>query len=167
MELDVSGYSQAITTQDNQEGYLFQYYQHSSFKHMYTQEQILCLRGVAIKKPDLCSTPLLKKSDNRNVIPFNVVPSPIPTPLHANLSLLGAVLQVILCYAVQELRRFCFHCIHGLKPGSFERRLDFREEENSHGARSGEYGGCSITGMLFFAKYLFKDSALCAGALSC
>jgi len=70
-----------------------------------------------------------KKSDNQNVIPFNVVPSPIPTPLHANFPLLEAVLQVILRYAVQELRRFCLHCIHGLKPGSFERRLDFREEE--------------------------------------
>ena len=88
------------------------------------------LRGVAIKKSDSCSNPLLKnKSDNRNVIPFNVVPSPIPTPLHVNFSLLEAVLQVILCYAVQELRRFCFHCIHGLKPGSFGRRLDFWEEE--------------------------------------
>jgi hypothetical protein len=82
-------------------------------------------------KPDSCCNPLLKKkSDNRNVIPFNVVSFPIPTPLHANFSLLEAVLQVILCYAVQELRRFCFHCIYGLEPGSFERRLDFRQEEN-------------------------------------
>ena len=87
------------------------------------------IQGVAIKKPDSCSNPLLKKkSDNRNVIPFNVVPSPIPTPLPANFPLLEAVPQVILCYAVQELRRFCFHCIHGLEPGSFESRLDFREE---------------------------------------
>jgi len=70
-----------------------------------------------------------KTSDNRNVIPFNVVPFPIPIPPHANFPLLEAVLQVILCYAVQELRRFCFHCIHGLEPGSFERRLDFREEK--------------------------------------
>ena len=56
------------------------------------------IRGVAIKKPDSCSNPLLeKKSDNRNVISFNVVPSPIPTALHANFPLLEAVLQVILC----------------------------------------------------------------------
>ena len=89
----------------------------------------LYIQGVAIKKPDSCSNPLLKKSDNRNVIPFNVVPSPIPTLLHANFPLLEVVLQVILCYAVLELRRFCFHCIHGLEPGSFERRLDFREEK--------------------------------------
>ena len=88
------------------------------------------IQGVAIKKQVSCSNPLLKKkSDNRNVIPFNVVPSPIPTPLHANFPLLESVLQVILCYAVQELRRFCFHCIHGLELGSFERRLDFREEK--------------------------------------
>jgi len=56
------------------------------------------VQGVAIKKPDSCSNPLLKKkSENRNVIPFNVVPSPIPKPLHANFPLLEAVLQVILC----------------------------------------------------------------------
>jgi len=56
------------------------------------------IRGVAIKKPDSCSNPLLKKkSDNRNVIPFNIVPSPIPRPLRANFPLLEAVLQVILC----------------------------------------------------------------------
>jgi len=74
------------------------------------------IQGVAIMKPDSCSNPLFKKkkSDNRNVIPFNVVPSPVPTPLHVNFPLLEAVLQVILCYAVQELHRFCFHCIHGL-----------------------------------------------------
>ena len=42
----------------------------------------------------------------------------------------------------------------------------FSGRKKSHGARSGEYGGCSMTGMLFFAKYLFADSALCAGALS-
>ena len=87
------------------------------------------LRGVAIKKPDSYSNPLLKKSDNRNVIPFNLFPSPIPTLLHANFPLLEAVLQVIMCYAVQELRRFCFHCIHELEPGFFERRLDFLEEK--------------------------------------
>ena len=44
--------------------------------------------------------------------------------------------------------------------------LIFRKRKKSHGAGSGEYGGCSVTGMLFFAKYLFTDSALCAGALS-
>lgn len=36
---------------------------------------------------------------------------------------------------------------------SYEHRLDFRKEKKSHGAR------CSITGLLFFAKYLFTDSA--------
>ena len=63
------------------------------WRRLYNEE----LRSVAIKKPDSCSNPLLKKSENRNVIPFNVVPSPIPTPLHANFPLLEAVLQVILC----------------------------------------------------------------------
>jgi len=38
---------------------------------------------------------LFKKLHNRNVATLNVLPSPIPTPLHANLPLLEAMLQVI------------------------------------------------------------------------
>jgi len=38
---------------------------------------------------------LLKKSHNRNVVTLNVLPSPIPKLLHANLLLLEAMLQVI------------------------------------------------------------------------
>ena len=34
---------------------------------------------------------LFKKLHNRNVITLNVLPSPIPTPLHANLPLLEAM----------------------------------------------------------------------------
>jgi len=57
----------------------------------------LYIRGVAIKKPDSCSNPLLKNSESRNIISSNVVPSCIPTLLHAYIPLLEAVLQVILC----------------------------------------------------------------------
>ena len=38
---------------------------------------------------------VFKKLHNRNVVTLNVLPSPIPTPLHANLPLLEAMLQVI------------------------------------------------------------------------
>jgi len=38
---------------------------------------------------------LLKKLHNRNAVTPNVLPSPIPTLLHANLPLLEAVLQVV------------------------------------------------------------------------
>ena len=38
---------------------------------------------------------LLKKIHNRNVVTLNVLPSAIPTPLHANLPLLEAMLQVV------------------------------------------------------------------------
>jgi len=38
---------------------------------------------------------LFKKLHSRNVVTLNVLPSPIPAPLHANLPLLEAVLQVI------------------------------------------------------------------------
>jgi hypothetical protein len=44
---------------------------------------------------------------------------------------LEAVLQIVLCYALQELRRYCFHYIHGLEPDNSECRLDFREEKRS------------------------------------
>jgi hypothetical protein len=38
---------------------------------------------------------LFKKLHNRNVVTFNVLPSPIPTLLHANLPMLEAMLQVV------------------------------------------------------------------------
>jgi len=38
---------------------------------------------------------LLKKLHSRNVVTLNVLPSLIPTPPHANLPLLEAVLQVV------------------------------------------------------------------------
>jgi len=38
---------------------------------------------------------LFKTLHNINVVTLNVLPSPIPTPLHANLPLLEAMLQVI------------------------------------------------------------------------
>ena len=62
---------------------------------------------------------LFKQLHNRNVVTLNVLPSAIPTPLHANFPLLEAMLQVIFWWLVHEFRRFCLHCIYGLKPGSF------------------------------------------------
>ena len=38
---------------------------------------------------------LFKRLHNRNVVTFTVLPSPIPTPLHANLLLLETMLQVV------------------------------------------------------------------------
>ena len=38
---------------------------------------------------------LFKKLHNRNVVTLNVLPSAIPTPLHANFPLLEAMLQVV------------------------------------------------------------------------
>jgi len=38
---------------------------------------------------------LFNKLRNRNVVTLNVLPSPIATPLHANLPLLEAMLQVV------------------------------------------------------------------------
>ena len=38
---------------------------------------------------------LLKKLHNRNVVTLGILPSSIPRPLHVNLSLLEAMLQVI------------------------------------------------------------------------
>ena len=37
---------------------------------------------------------LFKKLNNRNVVTLNVLPSPIPAPLHENVPLLEAMLQV-------------------------------------------------------------------------
>ena len=42
----------------------------------------------------------------------------------------------------------------------------FGNKKKSHGARSGEYGGCSNTVILCFVKNVLTVRALCAGALS-
>ena len=44
--------------------------------------------------------------------------------------------------------------------------LSFGNRKKSQGARSGEYGGCSSTAMLFFARNSRMLKALCIGALS-
>jgi len=41
----------------------------------------------------------------------------------------------------------------------------FGNKKKSHGAKSGEYGGCSNTGILYFGKNYLTNSALYAGAL--
>ena len=46
------------------------------------------------------------------------------------------------------------------------RRRKKKEKNISHGAKSGESGGCSITGICFAAKNCFTKRVVCAGALS-
>ena len=48
----------------------------------------------------------------------------------------------------------------------FNADLIFGNKKKSHGARSGEYGGCSNTVILCFVKNDLTDRQLCAGALS-
>jgi hypothetical protein len=61
---------------------------------------------------------LFKKLHNRNIVTLNVLPFPIPTPLHVNLPLLEAMLLAFL-QLIDELRCFSLHCIYRLEPGSF------------------------------------------------
>ncbi|GFX26900.1 hypothetical protein TNCV_1840721 [Trichonephila clavipes] len=44
--------------------------------------------------------------------------------------------------------------------------LSSETKKKSHGAKSGEYGACSSTGVRLSAKYRSTDKALWAGALS-
>ena len=44
--------------------------------------------------------------------------------------------------------------------------LSFANSQNSHGAKSGEYGGCGATWVEFLAKNSRRTSAACDGALS-
>jgi hypothetical protein len=97
---------------------------------------------------------IFQKLHNRNVVTLNVLPSPIPTPLHANLPLLEAMLQQ--CSAA-----FAFTASTDSNLVPFNADLIFGNKK-----KSGEYGGCSITVMLFFVKNVLTDRALCAGALS-
>ena len=44
----------------------------------------------------------------------------VGTQLHTMLSMFKAILQVMFCKAVEELRHFCFHIFYRHKMGSFE-----------------------------------------------
>lgn len=98
------------------------------------------IRGVALKKPEIL---YWKQSENWNVS-FTVVLSPISTPLQANFPLLRAVLQVFLCYFIQELHRFCFQSAN-LKLVLLSENSSFGKRKKLHGAMYGEYSGYSIT----------------------
>ena len=97
------------------------------------------------------------------MLSFSMYSSPrFSTPHHENFPLMEAMLQFIFWNTVHELRRFSLHCFYKLKLGSFECRFHFEE----HGARSVKYVGCSITGTLCFARNIFTERAMCAGAVS-
>ncbi|GFY00303.1 hypothetical protein TNCV_4711051 [Trichonephila clavipes] len=66
---------------------------------------------------------------------------------------------------VKELCRFLLYRFHRLKSGRFQSRFYLQNQNNSHGAKSGEYDARSSTRLRLSAKYRFTDSALWAGAL--
>ena len=61
------------------------------------------VRGVAIKKPYSCSNTLLKKSDNRNIIPFNVAP---PRSLHRSVRIFHFGKQCSKISCVKQFKSF-------------------------------------------------------------
>ena len=127
----------------------------------------LWLQGVAIKKPDSCSNPLLKKNQTIEMLsPSMYTP---PQFLHRSLRIFHCWKQCCRSSCVMLFKScvaFAFTASTDSNLVPLSADLVFGKRKMLHGARSGKYGGCSITGMLFFAKYLFTDSALCAGALS-
>jgi len=62
------------------------------------------------------------------MIAFKIVPFWVGKQLHTMLQMFKAILQVMLCEAVEDIRRFCFHMFYRHKMGSFEHWLDLWEE---------------------------------------
>ena len=108
---------------------------------------------------------LFKKLHNRNVVTLSLLPSPIPTPLHVNLPLLEAMLQVIFWLFVSSFA-FAFTASTDSNLVPFNTHLIFGNKKKSHGARSGEYGGCSNMEILCFIKNILTDRALFASTQS-
>jgi hypothetical protein len=116
---------------------------------------------------------LFKKLHNRNVVTLNVLPSPIPTPLHAHLPLLEQCCRSSSDSLFMSSVTFAFTACTDSNLVPFNADLISGNKEKSHGAGSGEYGACSNTVTLCFVKNVLTDrqtdrqTALCAGALSC
>jgi hypothetical protein len=65
---------------------------------------------------------------------FKIVPFWIGTQLHTMLPMFIAILQVMFCRAVEDLRRFCFHMFYQHKMGNYEHWLDLWEEAEVAGS---------------------------------
>lgn len=87
------------------------------------------VRGVTIKKYAACyKYNLFKKYIF--LYPFTILPSPVYTPLHADLPLFITVLQVIFLQLFEQVCCFCCHLLHGLKVGPFWCTYDFQEQKS-------------------------------------
>ena len=116
------------------------------------------IRGVAIKKPNSCSNPLLKKNQTIKMLSPSMQ-SP-PRSLNRSMQIFHCWKQCCMSSCVKLFKScvtFVFTASTDSNLAPLSAGLIFGKRKKLHGARSGEYGGCSITGMLFFAKYLFTD----------
>jgi len=84
---------------------------------------------------------------------------------HPPLPCLHALLEGFVQDRSELLRHGHFNGFYVRKTCSFHDSLSLGNRKKSQGARSGEYGGCSSTAMLFLTKNSLMLNALCARAL--
>lgn len=70
------------------------------------------------------------------------------------------MLYVISCHIFNNFTVFCFYLFLILSKCSLQSTFHFWEQTELHGARSGEYGGCSRTKKLWIAKILAREEPL-------
>ena len=102
------------------------------------------VRGVAIKKPDSCSNPLLEKNQTIEMLSPSMQ-SP-PRSLHRSMRISHCWKQCCRSSCVMLFKScvaFAFTASTDSNLVPLCADLIFGKRKKSHGARSGEYGGCS------------------------
>ena len=131
-----------------------------------SRELKVLLRGAVTKFPELWYSTNGRTYDNAYLITFKVRPLRTHTLAPSILPLLDALAGSFFWNLPEFSRRIRFYVLHGAKRVPLRHIFRTGNSRKSLGARSLEYGGWVMTGMLFSARNCCTTSDVWLGASS-
>ena len=101
-----------------------------------------------------------------NFIPFKAIPSRYNALMPTFFPIVETLVKFDFRNCHQRLLRFGLNLFNRVKTVSSEWSFEIGDSQKSHGAKSGEYGGCGTICVEFLAKWSRRTSAVWDGALS-